>query len=66
MNEYTEANHRHWDEVVPLHVAAYSYDVPGFKAGKNKLKPVEAMELLVDKLQATKNNKAFLEHFKIS
>jgi transcription termination factor Rho len=31
----------------------------------NKLKPVEAMELLVDKLQATKNNKAFLEHFKI-
>jgi transcription termination factor Rho len=31
----------------------------------NKLKPVEAMELLVDKLQATKTNKAFLEHFKI-
>jgi transcription termination factor Rho len=31
----------------------------------NKLKPVEAMELLVDKLQATKNNKVFLEHFKI-
>jgi transcription termination factor Rho len=31
----------------------------------NKLKPVEAMELLVDKLQATANNKKFLEHFKI-
>lgn len=45
MNEYTDANHRHWDEVVPLHVAAYSYDVPGFKAGKNKLKPVELAEL---------------------
>jgi transcription termination factor Rho len=31
----------------------------------NKLKPVEAMELLVDKLQATANNAKFLDHFKI-
>jgi transcription termination factor Rho len=31
----------------------------------NKLKPVEAMELLVDKLQATPNNRKFLEHFQI-
>ncbi len=45
MNEYTEANRQHWDEIVPLHVAAHSYDVPGFKAGKNKLKPVELAEL---------------------
>jgi SAM-dependent methyltransferase len=45
VNEYIEANHRHWDEVVPIHETAYSYDVPGFKAGKNKLKPVELTEL---------------------
>ncbi len=31
----------------------------------NKLKPVEAMELLVDKLQATADNRSFLEHFRI-
>jgi ubiquinone/menaquinone biosynthesis C-methylase UbiE len=45
VNEYLEANRRHWDEVVPIHQQAYSYDVAGFKAGKNKLKPVELAEL---------------------
>ncbi len=45
MNEFTEANRRHWDEVVPLHVASGMYDVESFKAGKNKLNPVELAEL---------------------
>jgi SAM-dependent methyltransferase len=45
LNEYTEANRRHWDECVPLHVASEMYDVESFKAGKSKLKPVELAEL---------------------
>ena len=45
MNEYTEANRRHWDEVVPIHLASEMYDVASFKAGKSKLKPVEFAEL---------------------
>ncbi len=40
-----EANRRHWDEILPLHMKAMSYDVPGFKAGKSLLKPVEREEL---------------------
>ena len=45
MNEYLEANRRHWDEVVPVHVASEMYDVASFKAGKSKLKPIEREEL---------------------
>jgi SAM-dependent methyltransferase len=45
MNEQTEANRRHWDEVVPVHAASDFYDVPSFKAGETKLKPVELEEL---------------------
>ena len=45
MNEHTEANRRHWDEVVPYHVASKSYNVDGFKAGASKLKCVEREEL---------------------
>lgn len=45
MNEYTETNRRHWDEIVPIHVASEMYDVASFKDGKSKLKPVELEEL---------------------
>ncbi len=45
MNEYTETNRRHWDEVVPYHVASKSYNVDGFKTGASKLKRVEREEL---------------------
>jgi len=45
VNEYIEANRRHWDEVVPIHVASEMYDVEAFKAGRNKLKPIELAEL---------------------
>src|SRR3972149_5101089 len=45
MNEYLEANRRHWDEVVPIHVASELYDVAGFKAGRIRLGQVELEEL---------------------
>jgi len=45
VNEFTEANQRHWDEVVPVHVRSDMYAVESFKAGKSKLKPVELEEL---------------------
>ena len=45
VNEFTETNRRHWDEITPVHVASEFYDVRSFKAGKSKLKPVELEEL---------------------
>jgi 2-polyprenyl-3-methyl-5-hydroxy-6-metoxy-1,4-benzoquinol methylase len=45
VNEYVEANRRHWDEVVPIHVRSGLYDVDSFKVGKSKLKPMERQEL---------------------
>jgi len=45
MDEHMEANRRHWDEVVPLHVASQFYDVASFKAGASTLKEVELAEL---------------------
>jgi ubiquinone/menaquinone biosynthesis C-methylase UbiE len=31
MDQYIEANRRHWDEIVPIHVSSDFYDVEGFK-----------------------------------
>jgi len=45
VDDYTEANRRHWDEIVAIHAGSEFYDVAGFKAGKSKLKPVELEEL---------------------
>jgi SAM-dependent methyltransferase len=45
MSEQTEANRRHWDEVVPLHVDSEFYDVASFKAGKTALHQLELEEL---------------------
>lgn len=45
MDEQLEANRRHWDEVVPLHMIAESYNVAGFKAGTSKLNAVELEEV---------------------
>ena len=45
MNEFTEANRRHWDEITPVHAASDFYDVASFKAGRSKLKPIELEEL---------------------
>ena len=38
-------NRRMWDESVPLHLASRSYDVPGFRSGRNPLARVELEEL---------------------
>jgi len=40
-----DVNKRHWDEVVPLHVASRFYDVEGFLKGRSSLLPVEAEEV---------------------
>ena len=45
MDEYTQANRRHWDEIVPIHAGSEFYDVGSFKQGKSRLKPVELEEL---------------------
>ena len=44
-DEHMEANRRHWDEVVDVHVRSEFYDVASFKAGRSKLKPVELAAL---------------------
>jgi SAM-dependent methyltransferase len=40
-----DVNRRKWDESVPLHVAAPSYDVPAFLRGKSTLEPLEVAEM---------------------
>lgn len=45
MNEYMEANRKHWDESVPLHVASEMYDVEEFKRNPDRLHSVELEEL---------------------
>ncbi|MBI2724181.1 MAG: methyltransferase domain-containing protein [Chloroflexi bacterium] len=40
-----KANRRHWDEVVPIHASSDFYRVREFRAGEDKLKPVEIEEL---------------------
>src|ERR1044071_206595 len=45
MNEYIDANRRHWNEVVPLHYASDFDDVPSFKAGKSSLLSIERNEV---------------------
>ncbi len=45
MNEYTEANRRHWDEITAIHVRSQFYNVESFRAGRSCLKPVELEEV---------------------
>jgi SAM-dependent methyltransferase len=45
VEDYIEANRRHWDELVPHHVRSEFYDVASFKAGRSTLMPVERQEL---------------------
>lgn len=44
-NDYFATNRRHWDEVVPLHVASRFYDTEGFKKNPSSLTPVELSEV---------------------
>lgn len=45
--QWRELNKAWWDERVPIHVASGLYDVEGFKAGKEQLRPFE-LELVGD------------------
>ena len=45
MDDYTETNRKHWDELVGLHLGTAMYDVPGFKAGRDTLHSIEVEEL---------------------
>ena len=46
-DDWRELNKARWDERVPIHVASGLYDVDGFKAGKEQLRPFE-LELAGD------------------
>ena len=43
--EYSDANRRYWDGLVPVHLDSQFYDVAGFKAGNSTLKPTELREV---------------------
>ncbi len=43
--DWNEANRRHWNERVPIHVASAFYDVEGFVAGHRQVEPFEIDEL---------------------
>jgi SAM-dependent methyltransferase len=43
--QWREANRAHWDERVPIHVSGEFYDVAGFKAGREPLRPFEISEV---------------------
>ena len=45
MAEFLSSNRALWDSWTKLHSASGFYDLPGFKAGRNSLRPVEVEEL---------------------
>src|SRR3712207_3593688 len=44
-DRYQETNRASWDERVPIHVGGEFYDVAGFKAGQERLRPFEISEV---------------------
>src|SRR5690242_19409753 len=45
MHEYRHTNQQLWNAWTPLHRTSDFYDLPGFKAGKSSLRPIERAEL---------------------
>ena len=45
MDTPIEHNRELWNEITPMHVRSVFYDVPGFKAGRNTLRPLELGEV---------------------
>jgi SAM-dependent methyltransferase len=45
MNDYLQANRRHWDRLTIEHEKSAFYDLTGFKAGKDRLRSIELEEL---------------------
>ncbi len=44
-NQWQRTNRENWDERVPIHVSGEFYDVEGFKAGAERLRPFELAEV---------------------
>lgn len=44
-DQWREVNRALWDERVPIHAEGESYDLPGFVAGRSRLRPFEPVEL---------------------
>jgi SAM-dependent methyltransferase len=45
MDDYLQVNRANWNARVPVHVGSAFYDVEGFKAGRNALRPFEVDEV---------------------
>lgn len=45
MDEYARHNLDLWNEITAIHIRSEFYDLPGFKAGKTSLKPIELAEV---------------------
>jgi SAM-dependent methyltransferase len=45
LDEWMETNRANWDERVPIHVSGEFYDVAGFLAGEERLRPFELEEV---------------------
>ncbi len=60
--DISKSGTRKEEKIVPAEVLKLTWTL---RRVLNKLKPEEAMELLVDKLETTSTNKGFLEHFHI-
>jgi len=45
MNDYLDTNQQLWNAWTSLHETSDFYDLPGFKAGKSSLRPIERAEL---------------------
>ncbi len=44
-DQWQRTNRENWDERVPIHVSGEFYDVEGFKAGAERLRPFELAEV---------------------
>jgi SAM-dependent methyltransferase len=44
-SDWLETNRANWDERVPIHLDAQSYDLTGLRQGRGRLHPIEAREL---------------------
>ncbi|GAA3657031.1 class I SAM-dependent methyltransferase [Nonomuraea antimicrobica] len=45
MDDYLQVNRANWNARVPIHITSDFYDVEGFKAGRNALRPFELDEV---------------------
>ena len=51
--DWRQINRANWDERVPIHLGAASYDLSALRAGRGRLQPIEESELRPVKLTNT-------------